>query len=225
MKLEGVIFDIDGTLCDTIPFCIETILAALEEGTGKKYEKEVVLGYFGATEEGIVKKLAPENWQTCYDAYLRLYAENHHKYPSMFEGITNILNFVKNSELNTAVVTGKGEHSAKITLDYYGIKDYFSYIESGSPEGSIKSQCMSAITSRWGINPKNVIYIGDATRDVLDSRTAGLIPVSVTWASNADKEALSKLEPDFMFDKVSDLHEWLKSMVKSTDDILQRTGL
>ncbi len=225
MKLEGVIFDIDGTLCDTIPFCLETIVAALEEGAGKKIGKEEVLSYFGATEEGIIKKLAPKKSQICYDAYLRLYSENHGNYPSMFDGIKNILNHIKDNKINTAVVTGKGRDSAQITLEYYGIKDYFSYIEAGSPEGSIKADCMSKITSRWGINPKNAIYIGDATRDIIDSRTAGVTPVSVTWASNADKKVLSELKPDFMFDKVSDLYDWLKSTVKSTDDILQRTGL
>jgi len=213
-KIKGVIFDLDGTLADTLPLCIKSFQLAFDEVTGIKHSESEIVKYFGQTEEGIVKSIAPDNWQKCLDAYVRIYQENHHYCPDIFDGIREILDFLKENHYKTAMVTGKGIHSVFITLDYFKIRNYFEYIETGSIEGVIKDKCIAKILNNWQIPANQAIYVGDQPSDIIHSKQAGVLSVAVTWASTTNSKLLKKENPYKIFSKTEDFKRWLEKIAK-----------
>jgi pyrophosphatase PpaX len=214
-KLKAIIFDLDGTLADTLPLCIKSFQLTFEEVLGIKYPDSEIIKYFGQTEEGITKSIAPDRWQECLETYVRIYTENHHLCPSTFDGIHETLDFIKKNNYKIAMVTGKGVHSVFITLDYYGIRDYFEYVETGSNDGLIKDKCMEKILNHWQIPADQTAYIGDQASDIICSRKAGVLPIAVTWASTTNSELLKKENPYKIFSKISDFKQWLEEITEN----------
>lgn len=214
-KIKGIIFDLDGTLADTLPLCIKSFQLAFEEITGIKYPESRIIQFFGQTEEGITKSIEPDRWQECFDAYIRIYKENHHLCPAIFDGTREILDFLKENNYKIAMVTGKGKPSADITLDYFGIKNYFEYIETGSAEGVIKDKCITKILNCWQIPANQTAYIGDQPSDITCSKKAGVIPIAVTWASTTNTELLEKENPYKIFSKIEDFKDWLEQITEN----------
>jgi len=131
--------------------------------------------------------------------------------PIPFDGIIEILDYLKDNGNKMALVTGKGYDTAQITLDKFGIKHYFQHIETGSSKGSIKPECIKKILSNWGIESKKVYYIGDSHTDIIDSKKAGVIPIAVSWASTANHQKLLEQKPHLIFTKISDFKNWVKT--------------
>ncbi len=211
-KIKAVIFDLDGTLADTLPLCIKSFQLAFEEILGVKYSESEVIKYFGQTEEGIVKSLAPDRWEECLDAYIKIYTENHDLCPAVFDGVNEILEFASNNNFKMAMVTGKGVHSVYITLDYYGIRKYFEYVETGSTTGIIKDQCMEKLLKLWQIPANQAVYLGDQPSDITSSKKAGVLPIAVTWASTTNSDLLEAENPYKIFSKTSDFKIWLEKL-------------
>lgn len=213
MKIKGVIFDFDGTLADTLPICILSFQQAFENILKKTFTKEEIIKYFGQTEEGITQAIAKDKWELCFQEYLNVYSQNHSLCPNLFDGAINLLDTVKNNGFKTAMVTGKGRKSAEISLKYYNIGHYFEHIETGSPKGSIKHECMNLVIDKWDISPAETLYIGDAPSDITDSKKAGVIPISACWASTANKNELETLNPYKIFENITELENWIKTLI------------
>jgi len=214
-NIKAIIFDLDGTLADTLPLCIKSFQLVFKEVMGIKYSESEIIKYFGQTEEGIVKSLAPRKWQECLDAYIRIYKENHHLCPDVFIGVRNFLDFIKENHYKMAMVTGKGVHSVFITLDYYGIRNYFEYVETGSNEGIIKDKCIAKILNNWQIPATEAIYVGDQPSDIIYSKKAGVLPIAVTWASTANLKLLKNENPYKIFSKTEDFKNWLEKITEN----------
>ncbi|MEI7474420.1 MAG: HAD family hydrolase [bacterium] len=213
MNIKGIIFDFDGTLADTLPICILSFQQALFNKLNKQYTEAKIVSYFGQTEEGIMQALASEQWEECFEEYLNVYKTNHTHCPHLFNGAKDLLDTIQGLGFKLGMVTGKGRGSAEISLNHYGIKEYFEHIETGSTTGSIKHLCMSSIIEKWGILPKETIYIGDSPTDITDAKKAGVMPISACWASTANKEELIKLEPYKLFENVLALKNWIKTLI------------
>ena len=63
MRLAGAIFDLDGTLADTLPACYAAFRAACEGLGGPAYTNEQIRALFGPSEEGMLQRAMPERWQ------------------------------------------------------------------------------------------------------------------------------------------------------------------
>lgn len=85
LLIKGIMFDLDGTLGDTLPLCIVSFQKTLEVITGRKYTKEEVIRHFGKTEEGILQSLVPDKWEKAFDTYLEIYNKNHHICSDVFD--------------------------------------------------------------------------------------------------------------------------------------------
>lgn len=218
-KLKAIIFDLDGTLADTLPLCIKSFQLAFEEITGIKYPENTITQFFGQTEEGITKSIEPDRWEECFYAYIRIYKENHHLCPAIFEGTREILNFLRENQYKIAMVTGKGKPTADITLDYFGIKNYFEYVETGSTEGVIKDKCIAKILNHWQIHANQAAYIGDQPSDIICSRKIGVLPIAVTWASTTDSKLLEKENPSKIFSKIKDFKHWLEQITDNEPEM------
>jgi len=208
-QTRGIIFDLDGTLADTLPLCLVSFQDAVEQVSGKRPTKESVEAFWGYSEIGIVKKLYPQDWEHCFKVFLDIYQKNHKMCCELFAGMTELLEFLSQKNIKLALVTGKGEDSCRITLNEFGIRKYFDMVETGSEVGSIKPACITRVLSRWGFAPQEVYYVGDAAQDMRDSKEVNVNTVAAAWAKTAHIELLKKENPDEIFYSVEDFSKWI----------------
>jgi pyrophosphatase PpaX len=119
--LAGVIFDLDGTLGETLPVCFEAFRTVLRRFNGEEHTDAAIRAMFGPTEEGILLRRVPHAGHAAVDAYLEAYRNLHSRVPEPFDGIRDLLATLDDRNVRMAVVTGKGAGSAAISLDVWGL--------------------------------------------------------------------------------------------------------
>lgn len=214
MKLAGMIFDLDGTLGDTLPLCIASFRYAFEGALGKRLSDEEIIARFGPSEEGTCRELVPEGWQTVLEAYLEEYERGHERYTEPFPGIEDALRLLRARGLSLAVVTGKGRRSAEVSLDRFGLAGYFDSVEIGSPDGPIKPTRIRKVLSDWEAAPHEAAYVGDSASDTLAAREAGVAMLGAGWAQTATVGAPGASEPLVNFSSVDDFICWVERNVR-----------
>ncbi|MXN90269.1 HAD-IA family hydrolase [Flavobacterium sp. Sd200] len=213
-KIKAVIFDLDGTLANTLPLCITAFRKSIEPLINRNVSDEEIIATFGPSEEGTIDALAPEFYDKGVADYIYHYTALHDMCPSIFDGMPDVLEYLKNNGIRTAMVTGKGRTSAQISLDKFGISDYFALLETGIRTGPSKPKGIKAILNKWDDLSKNeVIYIGDAPSDITACREAGVAIIAAAWADTSEPEKLLSLEPDELFYTVKDFSDWLKTKI------------
>jgi HAD superfamily hydrolase (TIGR01549 family) len=213
-KLKAVIFDLDGTLANTLPLCIRAFRESVEPLISRSVSDEEIIATFGPSEEGTIMALAPNHYELGVQSYLNHYVQYHDMCPELFDGIKPLLEQLHNSGIKLAMVTGKGRKSADISLERFGIAHYFGLIETGMPQGPSKPQGIKAVLNRWaGLDKDEVVYIGDAPSDITACREAGIAIVAAAWAETAEPEKLKPLNPDHLFYTVPAFAEWLLASI------------
>jgi len=206
---KSVIFDLDGTIADTLPLCITAFKKSIEPLLGNEITEEEIIATFGPSEEGTIRKLIPLYEAKGVQAYLNNYEQLHHTCPDAFPGIIELLDALQAKGVHLAMVTGKGMHSTRISLKQFGLNKYFTIVETGSPDGPNKVNGIRAALNRLNISAEEAIYVGDAPSDILYCKEIGIPIASAAWATTANPEALKKLNPDWIFYTVKDFSEWI----------------
>jgi pyrophosphatase PpaX len=214
MKLDGVVFDLDGTLGDTLPVCFAAFRHAMQGFSNRRYTDEEIRGLFGPSEEGIIRRIVPDRWQACLEAYLAAYEEESAKKARLFPGIETALRLLRRRGHALAIVTGKGAASAAISLRDLRLADFFDVVETGSPDGSVKPLAIQRVLAKWGAPPNRVAYVGDAPADIQAAREVGVIPLGAAWAATSDADTLSALSPLETFLDVRDFIAWIEKNVE-----------
>ena len=215
-KIKAVIFDIDGTLGNTLPLCIEAFRQTVEPLVHHPLTDEEIETTFGPNEAGTIKKLAPgSDYNKAAVDFLHHYEALHNSLcPQAFDGITDLLQTLKNKDIYLAVASGKGKESSEMTLQRFGIDSYFAIVKNGSLDGKQKPGDIEHIIQSFGTVTKDeTIYIGDSASDIEDSRKAGITAIAAAWAPTAKKEELQKEQPDEMFNTVASFADWLNSRI------------
>lgn len=121
MVIKGVIFDLDGTLTDTLAVCVAAFGRALAPLAGRAIGEDEIVATFGPSEEGTVMALAPGRFDEGLAAYLKYYGELLDGCPGVFAGTREILEELRSSGVRLGLVTGKGPLSTEITMKRYGL--------------------------------------------------------------------------------------------------------
>ena len=213
-KIKGIIFDLDGTLADTLPLCVQAFRQSIEPLTSTSLTDAEIIATFGPSEEGTIMALAPDHYDQAVTSFLQLYETMHDMCPDPFPDIRDLLDLLKARGIRIAMVTGKGPHSTTISLKQFGISDYFEFIETGSPLGPRKQQCIQYVLDQWpSLQKEEVIYVGDMAGDVTASRAAGVAVIGAAWAPAGDAHGLKASHPDELFYTVGDFKEWLTPLI------------
>jgi phosphoglycolate phosphatase-like HAD superfamily hydrolase len=214
--IRAVIFDLDGTLGDTLPLCIKAFRASIEPLASRTLSDAEIIATFGPSEEGTIRMLIPEHYDRGLAAYLQGYAAMHDSCPTPFPGIPELLRSLRQKGVRIAMVTGKGPHTTAITLDRFGLTSFFEQVETGSPEGPVKAEGIAAVLKSWkGITRQEVIYVGDAPSDVTASRHAGVAVVGAAWAPGTNAGRLEAAQPDKLFYSVGAFSKWMETVIPS----------
>lgn len=214
---KAVLFDLDGTLADTLPLCIAAFRSAIEPATGAVLSDAEIVATFGPSEEGTIGKLAPNHYDACMAAYLAHYERLHSGWPDLFADMRGLLDDLRARGVRLGLVTGKGGASTQLSLRQFGLADYFELVETGSPNGPRKADALRIILATWQLASTDAVYIGDAPSDITAARAVGMPVVSAGWAETSDSAALAAMAPDYLATSVDALRVWLLPRLATPD--------
>ncbi|MFO0947816.1 MAG: HAD-IA family hydrolase [Planctomycetota bacterium] len=214
MILDGLIFNLDGTLAETLPVCIEAYRNTIEEFLGKRYSDHEIHGFLGYSEEGVFEQLVPEHWQACVAAYQEYYDRAHAGLREPFAGLERVFELLESKGIKVAIATSKGAGSAAVSIRNLGLAKYFDYVESGSATGNSKMKSLRRVINKWNVAPAFAAYLGDSVSDVAAARMAGVQALAAAWSEYADPVALASAKPREVFRSVDELYQWIEKRVQ-----------
>lgn len=210
--IRCIIWDLDGTIANTLPLCVKALKRAIEPLLGRVLSDAEIIDTFGPSEEGTIRALIPNQFERAMHDFLVIYRELHEMCSTPFDGITEILDSAKKRGIRVAMVTGKGKTTTNITLDLYGIRSYFEVIEYGSPLGPRKVEGIKSIIKQFAIAPHECVYVGDAPGDIIASREAGVLAIAAAWADTVKRVRLQSLQPDLLFTSVESFKQYINEV-------------
>lgn len=213
MKFKCIIFDLDGTIANTLPLCIAAFKNSIEPYLQNSLTDAEIIATFGPSEEGTIRKLIPQHEEAGVKDYLQHYQNLHYTCPAPFAGITDLLELLSTRQVPLAMVTGKGIHSTRISLEQFGLAKYFEILETGSPEGPNKINGIRNVLSRLNVDAADGLYIGDAPSDIIYCKQVGIPIAAAGWAETTNAKELEALEPDWLFYTVEDFEKWIGERV------------
>ena len=127
-----LIFDLDGTLADTLPLIYEAFNDALGPALGRELTPGEIRALFGPPDNYLIRSLVePIHQQAAIDRYVATYERRHRDLVELFDGIADLLTDARAAGNRLAVVTGKSRVTALMTLDMLGVLDRFDVIYAG----------------------------------------------------------------------------------------------
>ena len=208
MPITALIFDMDGTLGDTLPSILIALRETFARFAGRIYTDEEILEMFGPSEEGMIRRHVPsDSYEPALLYYLNRYAELHADQP--FPGIRELMSHLKEHGFRIGVATGKGPTTAAISMRAYGLESFIDCLETGSAHGAVKPELIRSIVESWGLPVHQVAYVGDAQSDMADARTVGVLPLGAAWSQSS---SVTTADTPYRFTSVEALKSWLESM-------------
>ncbi len=211
--IRAAIFDLDGTLGDTLPMCIEAFRRTIYAHRGMNVDDNAVTRYFGASDRGVLAASLPgEDVEELMREYMGHYRELHPVMaPAPFPWVAALLERLRLRGIRLAMVTGKEPESADETLRVFGLKRFFERVETGDRHRVVKGECLRRILGDWRLAPTEAVYVGDAPSDIRACREAGVPIIAAAWASSADPAALEAEHPDGLLSDPARLEDALLS--------------
>ena len=209
--LKAVLFDMDGTLGDTLPLCVEAYRQCTAELTGRTPAPEEVISFFGLSDRGVLAGLLG---MSCDDPALpidRFVAAYERLHPSLapapFPGAVQMLQAVKAAGLRVGLISGKEHFTALPTVRYFGMEGLFEWYGLGVPTHNCKAERLQEVMQLWGLGADELIYVGDAPSDIELCHSVGVRIINAAWASTAAAEAQACLSrcPDYRLTHFNDL--------------------
>ncbi|MBE6420178.1 MAG: HAD family hydrolase [Akkermansiaceae bacterium] len=217
--LKGVIFDMDGTLGDTVALCVEAYRQTTLEVSGRLPEAGEVLGLFGISDRGVLGGLlgmrydAPE---LPVEHFVKVYERLHDNLaPAPYEGAVQVLKNIRDKGLKVGLLTGKEHYTADPTIKRYGMEGLFDLILTGQPTHNCKDECLQEAMATWGMSADEIIYVGDAPTDIDHCHRVGVRIINAAWGSHAAAEEAACLarNPDYRLTDFSKLEPLITQLM------------
>jgi pyrophosphatase PpaX len=186
-----------------------------EKYLNKHLTEAEITATFGPPEEVAVERLiGHERLPRAMADFFDFYKRNFRSMARLHHGMDEILRFLKERKLLLAVFTGKGSRTTEITLQELGVRQYFDMIVTGNDVVHHKpsAEGIRKVMDNFRLHSHEVLMIGDAVADVKAAHEAGIPIAAVVWDSYA-KEKVMKMETDYLFHDVEDLHRWLREVL------------
>lgn len=129
----------------------------------------------------------------------RVFSENLDKI-GVVPGLSEVLQQMYAKGYRLGVLTSNSEENVRLLLAREGIEDIFEYIQSEKALFG-KAVSMKRFTLIHKLDPEDVLYVGDETRDIRASRDAGINVLSVAWGINTIR-ALRDAGPDYLVEDI-----------------------
>ena len=205
-----MLFDLDGTLADTIPLIVASYQHAFRHVLGEEVEEMRARAWIGRPLLGALLQESPEHGHALDAAYREWNLANTSALIRRYEGVPELLTELAALDVTTAVVTSKRRETALLALVGVGIEHLIEVAAGLEDTERHKPDPEPLLHGArvLGVDPGECVYVGDATVDVLAAQRAGMASVAVTWGAG-ERDELVSAGPDAVVDTVDGLRAHL----------------
>lgn len=198
MNYNGIIFDLDGTLADTLADIANSMNRVLQERGYPVHPVEDYKYLIGRGLENLVagslpiESRLPSIITACLAALIEDYRDNCLVHTHLYPGIESLLFRLQDMGLKLAVFSNKADDLTQIIVQSLMPGIRFGKIVGARPDYPKKPDPSGArlISDYLGIIPEQMIYLGDSDVDMLTARGAGMLAVGVLWGFRTREELL-----------------------------------
>lgn len=211
--IKTVIFDLDGTLLNTLEDLKEAANFALSEFGYPKRSLEEIRCFVGNGVRKLIERAVPEaceNIDECLCIFKKNYSENMCNNTVPYNGILKILKDLQDNGIKIGVVSNKFDSAVKeLCKKYFGnlvdiaVGQSDDVPKKPAPEGVFK------VMKELGAEKISTVYIGDSEVDVQTAKNSGLPCIGVTWGFRNKNDLQGA---DYIIDNPCDIISVIRSM-------------
>jgi phosphoglycolate phosphatase len=218
--IEAVLFDLDGTLIDSVPDLAAAIDLMLNS-IGKAPAGEAKVNrWVGNGAAALVKRaladndhgdeLEHEEYATAYPIFESAYAQRLTHATGLYEGVLSVLADLNTAEIKLGLITNKPRRFTLPLLDALNIQHYFSDVICGDDFEHKKPHPLPVLKalSNLEVTAGQAVMVGDSISDVKSATAACVKAVAVTYGYNhgrSIRDASNDVQADVFIDQIQQL--------------------
>ena len=213
---HAVIFDLDGTLLNTLGDLRAATNHALEVRGLPPHSMEEIRQFIGNGIRLLICRAMPEGTpeaeiDAALDDFKAYYAAHIHDRTVPYDGIPQLLTALRKRGIKVAVLSNKIDSASQQLIEYFfpGKTDVVFGEHVGVPRKPDPTSCRM-VMQRLGVQPEQVLYVGDSGTDMQTAKNAGLYAVGVTWGFRS-KEVLLEYGADILVHRPEQILQILDS--------------
>ena len=187
MKYKAIIFDLDGTLLDTLEDLKNAVNYALISNEYPKRTLEEIKSFIGNGTRNLIKKSLPdhvalETYEIVYQDFISYYKRHSLDYTHPYKDIIVLLEKLKKIGYKTAIISNKNDDATKMMQEKYfsnlidisiGTRDFSK--TKPNPESTLEA------IEYLKVQRDDCIFVGDSEVDIETAKNAGIPCISVSW--------------------------------------------
>lgn len=213
MKVNTVLFDLDGTLIDTNGIIMASFKNCFEKFVPEvEYDVELFKTFIGPSlEQTFTNYVDEETVQLMIDEYRDYYKKNEFDYFEIYPNVIETLKELKARGIYMGIVTTKFSEAAMPSFNHYDLGQYFDcfvaldHVKNPKPDREPIDKALSQVPHT------GAIMVGDNKGDILAGKNAGIYSCGVAWTFKG-RDYLESANPDYMLEDMTDL-------IKIVDDL------
>ena len=212
-KYKCIMFDLDGTLLDTIGDIKHNINLTMQHFGFPLHTYEQTRSFINDGSYKLIERAMPEGKKDeesvrgALEIYLSNYDKNVCIETRAYDGICELIGTLKTEGYLLCVVSNKPERHVKMLCDMFFGSDTFCYISGTGSDKPVKpdKRCIQLPLEQFGITSSETLYVGDSHVDVRAARNAGCDCVGVTWGFHG-KDGFRDEVADYYADNAEKLY-------------------
>ena len=195
MKFKGIIFDLDGTLVDSLHDISDAMNTVLESLNYPTHTYDTYQYFIGSGLRNLVSKALPtsnnneEQIEICFEMMIQEYRKICTSKTKPYEGILELLDNLTSQNIKLAVFSNKADElTKKIASEIF--PNHFDTAVGLSTEELKKPNPFEAIeiSKKWNLKPEEILFVGDSDIDMKTAVNANMFPVGVSWGYRTEEE-------------------------------------
>jgi phosphoglycolate phosphatase len=197
MKVKGIIFDLDGTLLDTLWDLADAANNSLEYFGFPVHPREAYRYFVGDGLRNLTRRVLPESSredETIVTKYMKKFAEiyktNWDAHTAPYPGITEMIQALSDKGLKLAVLSNKPHMFTQNCVEAFFPRHPFAFVlgerdgvaRKPDPAGALE------IAAKMDLSVDEILYVGDTKTDMLTGNSAGMKTIGVEWGFRDRKE-------------------------------------
>lgn len=210
MKYDTILFDLDGTLLNTLDDLADSVNAVMQKEGHQQRTKEEIREFIGDGVKTLMERSLPQGTPEkeilrCLTMFREIYRKNMCNQTKPYEGIPSLLKRLKEMGINVCVVSNKQDEATKEICGLY-FREEVDVAIGDNQERKKKPDPDNVYEAlrQLGSDKDKTLYVGDSNVDVITAKNAGLVCAGVTWGYRS-RETLQEAGADYIIDEPDQL--------------------